>query len=282
MKFLRTLWRVASRIGPTQIGLLAAGIAFYSLLAVFPAIAAVLALAGLFTEPVDIVTELEGFARLLPDQAADILLQQASAVAGSADGGLSIALALGVGFAVYLSTRATTGLIHGLNSVHKRTETRGFIKFWFTVIWLTAALLAGTVLLFLLLVGLPAVLSVMPDEFLSLEAADALRVARWFVMALIFVVGLSILYRYGPAGGRKRWVSPGLFVATALWFAGSFAFSVYVAEVANYNESFGSLGGVIVLLTWLWLSAFFVLLGALVDAETDRFSRPRHVGSEFT
>ena len=101
--------------------------AFYALLAVFPAIAAVLALAGLFTEPQDVVAQLDGMSALLPDQAADILLQQASDVAGANDEGLSLALMLGVGFAIYLATRATTGMIHGLNVVHNRDETRNLI-----------------------------------------------------------------------------------------------------------------------------------------------------------
>lgn len=269
MTFMLLLWRVVRRVGPTQIGLLAAGVAFYALLAAFPAIAAVLALAGLFTDPADVVVQLEGVAELLPDEASGILMHQATEVAGATDDGLSLALGLGVAFAVYLATRATTGMIHGLNVVFRREETRGVVVYWVTVVWLTAALFIGTVILFLLLVGLPAVLDLLPEEFLTLETADGLRALRWLVVALIFLLGLALLYRFGPAGGRSRWISPGLAVAAVLWFAGSFAFTLYVAEIANYNESFGSLGGVIVLLTWLWLSAFFVLLGALVDAEAE-------------
>jgi len=214
-----------------------------------------------------VVTQLEGVARLMPDQAANILLDQAGKVAGSNDEGLSLTLAFAVGFAIYLSTRATTGLMHGLNVVRNRDETRGFIMYWATVIWLTVALFVGVVLLFLLLVGLPTVLDLLPEEILTLETADALKAGRWLVVALIFLAGLALLYRYGPAGGTKRWLSPGLLLAAALWFIGSFAFTVYVANFADYNASFGSLGGVIVLLTWLSLSAFFVLLGALLDAE---------------
>lgn len=267
MRFILTLWRAARRLGPTQIGLLSAGVAFYALLAVFPAIAAVLALAGLFTEPQQVLTQLDGMSALLPDQAAEILLQQASDVAGANEDGLSLALMLGVGFAIYLATRATTGMIHGLNVVHEREETRGLLRYWATVIWLTASLFLGTVMLFLLLVALPAVLELLPNDILALETAETLRALRWIGVAVLFLAGLSILFRFGPCGGCATWISPGLFVAGVLWFAGSFGFTIYVAEIANYNESFGSLGGVIVLLTWFWLSAFVVLFGALIDAE---------------
>ncbi|MEO1026681.1 MAG: YihY/virulence factor BrkB family protein [Pseudomonadota bacterium] len=274
MSFLLTIWRACRRLGAKQLGLLSAGVAFYALLAVFPAIAAVLALAGLFTEPQDVVTQLDGMSVLLPDQAADILLQQASDVAGANDDGLSLALMLGVGFAIYLATRATTGMIHGLNVVHNRAETRGLVQYWATVVWLTASLFLGTVMLFLLLVGLPTVLEFLPQDILSLETADTLRGLRWIVVAVLFLVGLSLLFRFGPCGGCVRWVSPGLCIAGLLWFAGSFGFTIYVAEIADYNESFGSLGGVIVLLTWFWLSAFVVLFGALIDAEADALNHP--------
>ena len=263
------LWRVLKRVGPSQIGLLSAGVAFYALLAVFPAIAAIVALAGLFTEPDAVVTQLEGVARLMPEQAASILLDQATKVAGATDEGLSLTLTLGVAFAIYLASRATTGLIHGLNVVHRRDDVRGVIGYWWTVIWLMAALLAGTVLLFVLLVVTPAALALLPEEMLALQTAELLRGLRWIIVALVFVVGLAMLYRFGPAGGRRRWFSPGIAIAAVLWFLGSFAFTIYVANFGHYNESFGSLGGVIILLTWLWLSAFFVLLGALVDAELE-------------
>ncbi|NNE79080.1 MAG: YihY/virulence factor BrkB family protein [Silicimonas sp.] len=270
MVWMRLLWRLANRVGSAQVSLLAAGVAFYALLAVFPAIAAVLALAGLFTEPGAVVTQLEGVADLVPKEAADILLNQASQVAGATVEGLSATLLLGVAFAIYLATRATTGLIHGLNVAHDQDETRGFFVYWGTVIWLTASLFSGTVLLFVLLVVTPGVLAFLPEEVLSLEWVDTVRALRWFVVAAVFVPGLAMLYRFGPAGGRGRWMSAGLILAAAMWFGGSYGFSLYVANVAHYNASFGSLGGVVILLTWLWLSAYIVFLGAFLDAEVAR------------
>ncbi|MCG6882327.1 MAG: YihY/virulence factor BrkB family protein [Silicimonas sp.] len=283
--FFGILWRVAARIGPSQIGVIAAGTAFYWLLAAFPAIAAVVALAGLFTEPDAIVRQLETLTRFVPEDAAGILIAEASSVAGSTDGDLSLAFALGVAFAIYLMTRATIALIHGLNAAHGRTENRTILRFWSTVILLTAALVFGAAAMFVILVGTPAALALLPGEFIPVRTADAVRAIRWLVVILMLIFGMSVLYRFGPADragrtGRKRpwrWLTTGSALAALLWFAGSYGFQLYVSNFADYNASFGSLGGVIVLLTWLWLSAFVVLLGALLDAE---IRRPGLTGEE--
>ncbi len=274
----RLTWAVLRRIGPSQISVIAAGVAFYALLAVFPAITAILALAGLFTEPDAVVSQFETISRFIPEDAARILTDEAAAVTGAGNDGLSLALALGVGFAIYLSTRATTALIYGLNVAHQRSENRGFFRFWITVILLTATMVFGMVILFLLLVGLPTVLNYLPEEILPGSTNQTLRASRWIVVGVLLIFGLSLLYRFGPAdrAGRTgvkrpwRWFTAGSALAAMLWFAGSFGFSLYVTHIANYNASFGSLGGVIILLTWLWLSAFVVLLGAVLDAEIRR------------
>ena len=258
--------RFLLRVSSTQISLIAAGVAFYTLLAAFPAIAALVALAGLVTEPASVVAQLQTVTELMPDQAALIVLNQAQLVAGAPDDGLSLTLWLGVGFAIYLSTRATTSLIHGLNRVNGRVEDRGLLHFWGVVVLLTAAILFGSVFLLLLMVGVPAALAFLPLDF---ETAALIRFVRWGVVAVVVMVALGVVYHWGPAGRTPRWrlLSPGSAIAALLWFAGSYAFAYYVANIAQYNQTFGSLGGVIVLLTWLWLSAYVVLLGALIDAE---------------
>lgn len=274
------LKRVVLRVGPSQLGLIAAGVAFYALLAVFPAIAALMALAGLFTDPGAVVFQLETFSDIMPEEAANIVLDQANKVAGSSDEGLSLTLGLGVAMAIYLSARATTSLIHGLNVAYGETESRGFIRLNFLKIWLTGALLVGAVILVLLLVGLPAALAFIP---LDLGTEKVLIASRWAVVAGVFMIGLAALYRWGPSrrNARWRWLTPGAAVAALLFFLGSFGFAVYVANFANYNETFGSLGGVIILLTWLWLSSFIILLGALLDAEIEaQTARDSTVGPE--
>ncbi|MEM7753705.1 MAG: YihY/virulence factor BrkB family protein [Pseudomonadota bacterium] len=279
IQLFRILWAVAKRVGPSKIGVIAAGIAFYALLAVFPAITAVIALAGLFIAPEAVVAQFETITRFVPEEAATILIDEASKVAGAGDDGLTLAVALGIGFAVYLSTRATTALIFGLNAVHDRDENRGFFRFWGVVILLTTALVFGVALMFVLLVVAPTVLAFLPEEVIPGTTAEAVRAVRWIILGALLLFGLSVLYRFGPTGRsdgavrapRKwRWVTAGSALAAALWIAGSFGFSLYVTHFANYNASFGSLAGVIILLTWLWLSAFVILLGALLDVEVRR------------
>lgn len=280
--FFSLLWRVAKRVGPSQIGVIAAGMAFYALLAVFPAIAAVIALAGLFTEPDAVLAQFETMTRFMPEQAAGILLGEASKVAGANDSGLSLTFAVGIGFAIYLSTRATTALIHGFNVVHQRSENRSFFRLWLTVILLTAGLVFGAAAMFVLLVVTPALLAFLPADILPIQTADMVRAVRWVLIFVLLIFGLSVLYRFGPADragrtGRKRpwrWLTTGSSLAALLWFAGSYGFQLYVTNIADYNASFGSLGGVVILLTWLWLSGFVVLFGALVDAEI-RGTAPR-------
>ncbi len=281
LRLLSILWSVANRVGPSQISVIAAGVAFYALLAVFPAIAAVIALAGLFIEPEAVVAQFETVARFIPEDAARILVGEASNVAAAGDDGLSLTFAFGVAFAIYLSTRATTALIHGLNVAFDREEGRGIIRYWITVILLTAALVFGTAILFAVLVGTPAVLAFVPSDLIAVSTADMVRAARWGLLGVVLLFGLSVLYRFGPsdpeAGEESRkkwhWLTPGAALACLLWFAVSYGFSLYVTYIADYNASFGSLGGVIVLLTWLWLSAYVVLLGALLDTEVFRTRR---------
>ena len=255
-------------MGPDQLGVIAAGVAFYALLATFPAIAALTALAGLFTEADAVVGQLQFFTQYLPDEAALILINQANKVASSSDEGLTLALALGVGFAIYLSTRATTSLIHGLNIAFQEQESRGIVAFWSTVVLLTASLLFGVVILALLLIGLPTALAFIPVD---VGTEQTLAAARWILVATVVIAGMSILYRWGPsrASAKWKWLTPGTMISSGLWFLGTIGFTIYVANFGNYNQTFGSLGGVIILLTWLWLSAFIVLLGALLDAEVD-------------
>jgi membrane protein len=266
--WLDILVRVALRIFPDQFGLIAAGVAFYTLSAIFPAIAAMIALGGLFTDPVKVVVQLEGITRLVPTEAASILLDQAEALAGSPSEGLTIAIVVGIGFALYLITRSVTSLIHGLNIAYEEVEKRSFLRFWGTVIALTIFTLFGAVIILMLLVVLPTILAFIPIE---LATERILTASRWALLAIVFIGAQSVLYRWGPSrrNAKWRWLTPGAGVAGILWFLGSMGFAAYVSNFANYNQTFGSLGGVIILMTWLWLTAFIVLLGALLDAEIE-------------
>lgn len=267
---LKLLWRVARRSVDDQLSLIAAGIAFYALMAVFPGVAALVALAGLVTDADQVVLVMEGLSEILPDDAAAPVLEQATRVASAPESGLSLTLAVGVALSLYLSTRATTGLMHGLNIVGAYAETRGFFRYWFTVILLTAAVLIGALLMLLLLVVVPVLLAYLPEVARQFSLTEGVR---WVLTSLVLLAALEVFYRFAPCHPRKRrwaWVSPGIFIALLLWILGSIGFAIYVSNFAQYNEIFGSLGGVIILLTWIWLSSFVVLLGALLDKEIER------------
>ena len=266
--WIATLKRVYGEIAEDHVGLIAAGCAFYGLLAIFPGIVAVLAIAGLVTEPSQLVGPLERLASMLPQEAAQIVIDQATAVAGSEDGGLSLAATVGLLVAVWSSSNAIRSIMEGLNVAFETTETRGFIRLTLTRILLTLGLMAGFFLTALILAGLPALLAFLPW---SGAAEMVVTVLRWPLIIGLVVIGLAILYRYGPDRDVAwRWVTPGAGLAAVVWAVGSFAFAVYVRNFGSYNETFGTLGGVVILLTWLWLSAFIVMMGAEFDSEMER------------
>jgi membrane protein len=254
------LWALYTRLTDHRIALIAAGVAFYGLLALFPAITAGLALGGLLVDPEQIVAQLALFSDVIPEQAMAIVMRQATAVAGSQSLGLELAAWVGLGVALYAASRGVNGLMQGMNAAHETRETRGFLMATATRLGLTLALIIGAVLGLAATIVLPAALA-----FLPLGAFSVVLV--WVFMFVAFLLGLTTLYRFGPAQPfRFRQSAKGAGVALVLWLLGSAAFATYVGNFANYNQSFGALGGVIVLLTWFWLSAFIILLGAEVNA----------------
>ncbi|MCP1167108.1 YihY/virulence factor BrkB family protein [Limimaricola litoreus] len=264
-----TLKRVYSEIGDDHVSLIAAGCAFYGLLAIFPGIVAAMAIAGLFFDPSTVVDQLQSLSAFLPQDAAEIVLGQAKEVAGSEEGGLGLAALFGILVAIYSASKGVQSLMEGLNVAFEAEETRGVIAFNVQKLLLTLGMIIGFLLIIAVAALLPAVLGILPwGETTEL----IINIARWPILLVFVALGLAILYRYGPDRGEKkwRWISPGAGLACLLWLVGSVAFAFYVRNFGGYNETFGALGGVIVLLMWLWLSAFIVLMGAEFDSEMER------------
>ncbi len=269
----RGWWRLTMNVykemTEDHIGLIAAGVAFYGLLAIFPGLVAVMAIAGLVMDPNAIVEQLQGLSNFLPQDAAQIVIDQAVAVAGSESGGLGLAAIVGVLIALYSASKGVTSLMEGLNVAFEVKEDRGLIRYYLTAFALTIGLIVG----FLLIV---AILALLPVLLNFLQFGDAtqtiVRLLRWPVVLAVLALGLAVLYRYGPNRGPVpwHWITPGAGAACILWLLGSLIFAIYVANFGSYNETFGALGGVIILLTWLWLSAYIVLLGAEIDDEIER------------
>lgn len=264
--------RLKDEIAQDRIGLIAAGVAFYGLLALFPAITAVLAIGGLMLEPSQIIDQFSTFSGIVPDEVMTIVTDQATAVAGSREGGLGLAAITGLLIAIYSASKGTKNLIAGMNVAYDEEENRGFIV-------RTALTLSLTLFLILaVLIGLSATL-VVPSivSFLNtgviVEALGTLLV--WVLLLLFTLFGLAVLYRYAPSRNAPefQWVSPGAIAACALWIVSSAGFAFYVGNFGSYNESFGALAGVIVLLMWFWISAFIILLGAELNAEIEAQTR---------
>lgn len=262
------LKRVWAEIGNDHIGLIAAGCAFYGLLAIFPGLVAAMALAGLFTDPATVVNQLETLTRAIPTAAAQIVIDQAKAVAGSDSGGLGLAALLGLGTAFYSATAGMAAVMEGLNVAFDVKEPRSFFRAVVVKGSLTLGLILGFFVIVLVLVALPVVLGFLR---LPTDTVWYVLLVRWPVVLLLVAAGLAVLYRYGPARTDRtwRWITPGAAIACLLWIAGSLGFGYYTGNFASYNETFGALGGVIILLMWLWLSAYIILLGAEIDAEIE-------------
>ncbi|MHA6346885.1 YihY/virulence factor BrkB family protein [Roseivivax sp. CAU 1761] len=266
------LWRVYAEISADHVSVVAAGTAFFGLLALFPALGALVALAGLILEPATVAAQFDAMVGVLPPEAADILQSQMTEVAGASETGIGAAAILGFLLSLYSASKGTQTLMEGMNIAYDEEETRGFVARYATALLLTLLLIVGAVIALAATVAVPALLEALP---LPGAVETLISVGRWVILAGLAILGFAILYRYGPSrdAPKWRWVSVGAVVATVLWILGSLAFSVYVQNFGSYNESFGAIGGVIVLLTWLWLSAFIVLLGAELNSEMEHQTR---------
>ncbi|MGZ9809309.1 YihY/virulence factor BrkB family protein [Pseudoroseicyclus sp. H15] len=252
-----------------HVTLIAAGVAFYGLLAIFPAITALLAIGGLVLSPSQVTDQLANVSSMLPPRAAEIILGQATEVAGSENAGLGFAALLGLALALYSASKGVASLIEGLNIAYDEQETRGFIKLKAITLGLTVMLVIGMV------AGLAATV-VLPSLFSLLNLPPSLEqifgLLRWAILFVLTVLGLATIYHFGPdrSPPKWRWLIPGAALACILWIAASMGFSIYSQNFSSYNESFGALAGVVVLLMWLWISALVLLLGAEINSEAEQ------------
>ncbi|SPJ24007.1 YihY/virulence factor BrkB family protein [Palleronia abyssalis] len=254
---------VYTQMNDKKLTLIAAGVAFYGLLALFPAIGAMMAMAGLVADPAQVTETLNSLSGVMPQAAQEIIIGQAREVAGSESGGLGLVAIFGLLITLYSASKGMQALIDGMNLINERDDDRSFVKQTALKLALTLGLLLGVLLCVAVAVIVPAVLAWLP---LPASTETLVTAARWPVLLVIAAAGIALTYRVGPAGQNTawRWIVPGAALACLLWLAGTAAFAVYVRLFGSYQETFGALGGVVILLMWLWVSASVVLLGALV------------------
>ena len=263
------LKRVKAEVKDDNVSLLAAGVAFYAMLAIFPAIIAVVTVYGMVADPAQVKSQVSELAKSLPAGADQLLTEQLTNVVNAGRQSLSIGLALSLLALLWSVSSGVQGLVKSLNVIYDERETRGFVKLRGLSLLLTLGAIVVAVIAL-------ALIEVFPNfvESLGLGQAGELAasIGRWVVLAALMLVALAVLYRHAPdrANPRWRWVSWGAVVALVLWLLGSVGFSWYVDNFGKYNQTYGALAAVIILLLWLFLSAFAILLGAEFDAETER------------
>lgn len=266
------LWRVKGQMAEDKLSIIAAGVAFYGLLAIFPGLVALVGLYGLAFDPQQVESQVAAVSGMLPPQAAEILLGQLHGLTTTGSTALSIGAIGGLVLALWSASAGVRTLMEALNVAYDEEEKRGFLRFYATALVLTLGAVVGAVLAIALVIALPIVVN-----FIGLGAllAGAVKFAVWPVLIGMFLLGLAVIYRYGPSRRepRWRWVSRGAVLATVIWIIGSGLFSLYVTQFGKYNETYGAAGAVVVLLMWFLLSSYAVLIGAEINAEMERQTR---------
>jgi membrane protein len=261
------LKRVWNNIGEHNVSIMAAGVAFYALLSIFPGLTALISLYALVANPSD-VQQILSAQRLLPAEAVTLLVDQTNALVQHGTGKLSLGLVISLLFALWSTNYGVSTLMTALNSAYEEREKRSYVVAVATSLALTTGLVLFGILSVLLVAILPAVIDVLP---VPPGWRTTIALIRWPVLAGLVMVALAVMYRYAPsrARARWRWVSWGAVIATIAWILVSLGFSLYVELFSSYDKTYGSLGAVVVLLMWLYLTAFVILLGAELDAEME-------------
>ena len=261
------LWRTAREIYRDRLPSTAGGVTFYALLAIFPAIGAFVSLYGLLWDVAAVQTQLQGLSGVFPGPVIQIVGDQMLRLAGQHPGRLSAAFLLSLLISVWSATAGMRALFEGLNIAYDEVETRPLLRRTLFTYGSTFAALVFLALVAGVLVAAPLVLS-----WVGLARADSWWFAlRWCLVAAVTVGVFSLVYRYGPsrARARWRWVIWGAALSSAGWLGGSLVFSWYVANVAQFDVTYGSLGAVVGFMLWLWVSVIVLLVGAELNAEIE-------------
>ena len=261
------LLRVKNQLAEDNLSTIAAGVAFYAFLSIFPALAGLVSLYGLLTDPADLQRHIGGMETLLPAEAAELINEEMQRIAQS-HGQLGWSLIAGMLVAIWSATKGMKAMIESMNVAYDEKESRGFFKLNGVAVLLTLGGILFVLIFLGLIVGVPTFLAGlrMPGVM-----GPLINNLRWPILAVSGAFAVSALYRYGPSRQKPkwRWITWGAAIATIVWLVGSLLFSFYVANFGSYNKTYGSLGVVAILMMWLLLSVYSVLLGAEINAEIE-------------
>ena len=265
--------RVVHRLDQAHISLISAGVAFYAIFAIFPGITATIAIWSLVSDPNVIASYLDVAQSFIPEDAYELLNAQIGALLAGPRATLGWATAVSVVLALFSARAGVSALVQGINVIH-RAPTRQMIHGVLAGYAITLALVAITLAAFAIIVIVPIGAAFLP---LGILRGWLLTELPWAVMFALVLMGLGILYRFGPnrVESRAGWISLGAIIAALGWALGSLGFSYYLANFGAYNRVYGSIGAVVALLMWLYISAYVILVGAAINAE--RKHRPEPV-----
>jgi membrane protein len=260
--------RVKDEARDDNVTLVAAGVAFYGLLAVAPGLAALVSIYGLVASPADVARQMEALSTAMPPEARTLLADQLNQVVSTSGSAKGLGVALGIALALWSASAAMKNLIVALSTMYDETETRGFVKLRVRAVGLTV----GALVFVLAAMGLLAVVPAGADGIGNPALSTAVSIVRWPVLVVVMMAALAVLYRLAPDRDepRWRWVSWGAVLGTAVWIVASLLFSFYTGNFGNYSKTYGSMAVVVVTMLWLWITSLCVLLGAEVNAELER------------
>jgi membrane protein len=260
--------RLRDAIAQDRVGTIAAGTTFFILLSLFPALAALVSLYGLVADPLSIGSHVAGLRGYVPSALIDLVEGELQRLTGNRDSTLGASFVVGLLLALWSANNGMKALFEALNVAYGETEKRGFFRLLFVSLVFTLGAILFFVLALNIIVGIPLAV-----KFLYLgPLGDALlAVLPALAMFAVAILGTAVLYRYGPSRRmpKWRWVTPGSFAAASFWLCGSALFSWYVANWGNYSATYGSLGAIVGVMMWIYLSLWIVLVGAELNAEIE-------------
>ncbi|WP_370160706.1 YihY/virulence factor BrkB family protein, partial [Limimaricola soesokkakensis] len=251
----RDIWlRVSGRIGRELVPLVAAGVAFFGMLALFPAIAMLVSLAGLFFDPELVIDQLDALDGLAPAEPLGVVRDQAVELVSQAPGQATATAVISLVLSLFWASRGIDNLVSGINMAHAEDESRNIVMRNLVSLGLTAVLTAMALAALALAVAAPPAAEALG---LSGWTDTIVSVGRWLVLGLLSMAALGLLYRYAPARRPPRWswVTPGAVIATALWLGSSVLFALFVRNFGSYQPTYGALAGVVILLLYIWMTA---------------------------
>ncbi|MEZ2142495.1 YihY/virulence factor BrkB family protein [Bradyrhizobium sp. DN5] len=278
-------WRTYQRIDEDRLLATAGGVVFFGLLAIFPAVTALVSSYGLFADPSTISDNLQKLAMMLPEGTFQIVEEQVGRVVSKGSTALGATFLFGLVLAIWSANAGVKAIFDALNVAYEEREKRSFVRLNMVSLAFTVGGIMALLLMVAAVVALPLVLNHLG---LAPESKLIVALARWPLLFLILLVALAILYRFAPSrdAPRWQWLSLGAVMAAILWIAGSALLSWYLSEFANYNATYGSLGAAIGLMMWMWMSAIVIMFGAELNSEIERQTlrdtttgRPKPLGS---